>query len=142
MRRSLLNKPITIHIEVAGAWYDLESINAEISTEGARAILHLDLSKNFKTQNKTSHKYIDAIELSESIQDAQNFQLEAHGAILNGLLREMQNIQAAGLAPQAVARFSLGSFGEHSFDVSPSNDEINLDLAVVPGSHVGHVVIS
>ncbi len=137
MRRSLLKKPTTIHIEIdGGAWYGLESTNAEICNEEGKVTLHLDLSKNFRARNKLSHQYTDALELAERISMVTHLQLDAHGPIMNGLVQELIRSRDAGTTPQVIACISLGQFGDHSFGVAPENDETNLDLTVKPGSYV------
>lgn len=138
MRRSLLKKSTVIRIELDdGAWHDLESTNAEISSNGEKVTLHLDLSKNYRVRNKLSHQYSDAMDLAENISRVKHVQADAHGPVMDGLLHEMVKIHEAAGAPQPVLCLSLGSFGEHSFAVTPSSDETNLDLAVVKGTHTG-----
>lgn len=136
MRRSLLKKTTAIHIEIDGdTWYGLESTDAEISNKGAEVTLHLDLGKNFRVRNKQSHQYADAIELAERISMVTHIQMDAHGPVMDGLVREMIKVRDAGNTPQVTARISLGQFGEHSFGVKPDNDVTNLDLSVIKGTY-------
>lgn len=136
VRRSLLKKSTGIHIELADeSWHNLESTDAEISTSGDRVTLHLNLSKNFRVRNKQSHQYSDALSLSETISEVKHFQLESHGPIMDGLLHEMSKISKSGNTPQAFVCISLGAFGNHSFAVTPNNDDINLYLSVNDGSY-------
>lgn len=136
MRRMLLKKSTAIHIEIDGeVWYGLESTNAAISNEAGKVTLYLDLSKNLRVRNKLSHQYTDAVELAERVCTVTHLQLDAHGPIMDGLIQELMRTRNAGTTPQVIACISLGKFGDHSFGVTPENDETNLDLSVIKGSY-------
>lgn len=136
MRRSLLKKTTAIHIEIDGdTWYGLESNDAEICNKEGEVTLYLDLSKNFRVRNKQSHQYTDAHALAERISMVTHLQIDAHGPIMDGLVREMIRVRDAGTTPRVTACISLGQFGNHSFGVTPDNDETNLDLSVIKGSY-------
>lgn len=138
MRRSLLKKSTEIHIELDdGAWHELQSTNAEISSNGVKVTLHLDLSKNYRVRDKLSHQYTDAIHLAENISRVKHIQVNAHGPVMDGLLHEMVKVCEVAGTPKPVVSLKLGVFGDHSFAVVPSSDETNLDLAVVNGTHTG-----
>jgi len=64
-----------------------------------------------------------------------HLQIDAHGPIMDGLVREMIRVRDAGTTPRVTACISLGQFGNHSFGVTPDNDETNLDLSVIKGSY-------
>lgn len=142
MRRSLLKKATAIHIEIDGdTWYGLESTDAEIADKDGEVTLYLDLSKNFRVRDKLSHQYTDAHALAERITMVTHLQMDAHGPIMDGLVREMIRVRDAGTTPRVTACLSLGQFGNHSFAVTPNNDATNLDLSVIKGSYCAVTVL-